>query len=358
MNVLATGMNPADANALKRKPRVDLFQVFPEIVKVLKAEGDNVVWRRLRVGVPMLPRTGAILISMMLPRSLNCPYAFSAVWTISEALRLDLPLVLYFTDWAFYNAHVEFRSILREGKPYFYKQMGGFPQYPESEAAIEENAEALLEVCRQYGDPQSKLWQKAAVVAPMYTNWGNKKIVQRLLPGANPVHRLDPTPPFLRYLDEYGPATQPSDIADREKRWILPSLLKTNTWMDDQKLQWPVDRFGPKGYDVLAHEGEVNRQYGLRVGAICPPYPTAGSGWWRSRWIHAARAQSVLLCGSMDDDAAGRAYRFNGEQYESMSDARLRRAAMEQQETMYEFLQKDWGVFRDQVYAPFREAGA
>lgn len=355
-SIYATGMNPADCGSLKRRPRVELFQAVTPMMHVLK-ERDNLTWRVTRVGDELPADLDAMLVSVMLPRSLNCPFALGTMWAISEALRREIPLVIYLTDWAFSFTHREFASIVRAGRDYFSKTIGGFLQYQEDPIEIEKHAERLLEVCEQYANPASPLWGKSQVLIPKYTNWGDVRVVQRMLPGAHPVSILDPTPAFLHYLDSAERQPILWDVEDRVKQWILPSLLKNYEWVDQQRLTWRVERFGPKKMTVLESERAVQMEYRRNVGAVCPPYNHEGSGWWRSRWIHSARARCILLCGAVDDLAAGEAYQFTGQEYESADYPRLRRYADDQAETMEALIQRDHEVFVEQVYAPFRKAG-
>lgn len=359
MNIFATGMNPADANALKRAPRVALFQAFVEMMNQMKANKENVVcWRRHRVGDPLPPDTHAVIVSSMLPRSLNCPYALGVVWAMAQALEQKIPLVIYLTDWAFFKATGEFKSIAKQGQSYFSKEIGGSLQYNESPEAIERHGEALLDICQQYATDGSNLWKHSQILVPRYTNWGDVSIVQRLLPaGANPVFTMDPTPLFVRYLEQPEIRTPIWGMEDREKRWILPSLLKDDRWLVNQNLRWPVERYGPKGFYVLPTERDIHAEYRRSVGALCPPYPTVGSGWWRSRWIHSAKARSILLCDPVDAKRAGIAYLLNGRQIETLDNVQLRIVAEGQRERMEQLFQTDMGVFFDQMYAPFRAAG-
>lgn len=356
MKVYATGMNPADCGALKRRPRVALFQAVTPMMDVLR-DTSYLVWKETRVGDEIDNDVDAILVSVMLPRSLNCPYALGAMWAISEAIRREIPLVLYMTDWAFSYTHREFASIAKAGQEYFYKTIGGFPQYAESPDMIHQYGHRLLEVCEQYANPASPLWANAQVLIPKYTNWGDVQVVQRMLPGANPVHILDPTPAFVKYLDEAKRQPILWEMCDRARQWILPSLLKNYEWVDQQRLTWPVERFGPKKMLVLESERAVQMEYRRNMGAVCPPYNHEGSGWWRSRWIHSARAKSILLCGAVDDLAAGEAYQFTGQEYEAADFAGLTKYAADQQETMYGLLQWHQDYFVEQVYAPFKKAG-
>lgn len=358
MRIYATGMNPADANALKRLPRVAIFQAFVEMMNVMKERDHKLTWKETKVGDDLPHDTDAVIVSVLLPRSLNCPYALGAMWAIKEALRKEIPLVLYLTDWQFFRARSEFRSIAKAGMPYFSKLIGGALQYKEDPQMIKRHGEDLLSVCRQYDDPNSQLWQRAQVLVPKYTNWGDMRIIKGYLPGANPVLPMDPSPLFVKYLTGGGnkEITVPH-MSDRKQRWLLPSLLTDNTWLDKQKLQWPVERYGPKGSPVVANEREVQKLYVEGTGALCPPYPTEGSGWWRSRWIHSALAGSVLLAGSADQLEVGEEYIHTAREYESMTATKLMNVAFSQTARMSEILQLDMDVLTEQIYAPFRKAG-
>ena len=357
MKILVTGMNPADTNTLVRGSRVPIFQAFVEAMKFLQERGESLDWRRVMVGEKIPSDTDAVIVSSMLPRSMNCRYALGAMWTIGEALHKEIPLVIYLTDWAFFKASYEFASIARAGSDYFSKKIGGVLQYPEDPAMIERYSENLLWVCHAYGKRNSKLWRNAQVLVPKYAHWGNPRIIQRELPGAHPINGIDPTPLLLRYLnDDPRVATPPLDIARRHKHWILPTLSKDETWELRQNLTWPIDRFGPKKLPVLEDEREVQLAYRRRVGALCPPYPTVGSGWWRSRWIHSALARSVLLADPQDGNLLGPAYSFSGSSYEAMSTDSLRDAADGQRDSMELFMQKDIEWFANELYAPFNRA--
>lgn len=355
MRIYATGMNPVDCNALKRSPRVELTQNFVEMINHLNSEGEEVTWRATKVGDELPEITDAVIVSMLLPRSLNSPYALGAIWTISEALRRQIPLVLYMADWAFYKAAGEYRSIVKAGNSYFSKEIGGSPQYRESPEMIAKHGGELMQICRQYTLHESHLWKVAQISVPKYTHWGNMDILQNQLPGANPIHAYDPTPLFMRNTLglEKWPELEPPYI--REKRWMFPSLLTSHPWVDKQGLHWPVDRFGPKGHQVVT-EREILPLYRERMGAIAPPYYTVGSGWWRSRWLHSALAGSVLLCDSTDAIQVGEEYRNFGTGYEAMSDSALRRVAEAQRARIHRFAQMDMSVLNDQIYGPFRKA--
>jgi hypothetical protein len=67
MNIYATGMNPADSNALKREPRVAIFQAFVEMIKYVRSMGNNVTWRETKVGDDLPPDTDVVIVSSMLP---------------------------------------------------------------------------------------------------------------------------------------------------------------------------------------------------------------------------------------------------------------------------------------------------
>lgn len=355
MNIYATGMNPVDCNALKRSPRVELTQNFVEMMQYLRGQGERLSWRATKVGDNIPSEIDVVIVSMLLPRSLNSPYALGALWTISEALRRDIPLILYMADWAFYKAHGEYRSIVKAGNSYFSKEIGGSPQYRESVDMIAKHGGELMQVCRQYTMWESHLWKRAQIVVPKYTNWGDMDILQNLLPGANLIQTYDPTPLFMKNTLGYDEWPELPPVEIRGRRWMFASLLTAHPWVDKQNLHWPVDRFGPKGHTVVT-EKEILPLYRERAGAIAPPYQTDGSGWWRSRWLHAALAGSVLLCGSGDQLEMGEWYRFWGYQYEDMTNSRLQFTAEGQREIMRSVTQLDMSILHEQVYDPIRKA--
>jgi hypothetical protein len=336
---------------------VALFQAFVEAMEFYRQQGHHLTWKATKVGDPIPPGTDAVIVSVMLPRSLNCPYALGVMWAMSEALRLEVPLVVYLTDWAFFRASNEFKSIAKAGQPYFSKKIGGSLQYNEDPDMIQKHGEALLDLCRQWNDDTSLLWKRAAVMVPKYTNWGDMKIIQKHLPGADVIFPMDPTPIFLRYIQDDPNPTYVWKMECRNCKWLLPSLLKNDDWVEKQNLRWPVQRYGPKGFEVLATERDIQAEYRLHVGAICSPYPTVGSGWWRSRWIHAAIAKTVLLCDRVDGIQVGPAYLHSGQAYESATLPELAEIAQDQSAALYPLLQPNLDVLKLQLDRAFHRAG-
>ena len=359
MNIYATGMNPVDANTLRRKPRVKLFQAFVEMMKYFEDQNHQVIWQRTKVGDEIPPNTDVVIVSSMLPRSMNCPYALGVMWTMSECIKRDIPMVLYLTDWAFYAAANEFKSIARAGGDYFFKTIGGKPQYAEDEWHIRKHSDQLLELCSQYGRAKSKFWKHVQILVPRYTNWGDIRFVQDYLPGGNrPIREFDPTPIFLDYLDDDNHRPYDKSMWNRERQWVLPSLLKSDIWTANLGIQWPIQRYGPKKEQVLDTERDVQYAYMRSVGALCPPYVHEGSGWWRSRWIHSAKAGSILLCGITDAHYAGAAYKLSGPQVETMDGDTLMLTAKAQKERMQSLLQTSHDLMDDQLWKAIKGAGA
>lgn len=351
MYVYATGMNPVDCNALKRAPRVAIFQAFEVIIDQLKENGHEVTWKATKVGDKIPHDVDAIIVSSMLPRSLNCPYALGVMWAMSEAIRREIPLIIYLTDWAFFRSNSEFKSIAKAGVPYFSKKIGGALQYNEDPDMIVKHGDELVEICRQYAHGGA-IWQEAEIMVPKYTNWGSMEIVKNYLPYAKRIHPMDPTPVFVRYLLDGG-IDLPVMNQNGGKQWILPSLLNDDTWLNKQSLTWPVARYGPKEFPVVSSEKAVQELYRNFAGALCPPYPTEGSGWWRSRWIHSAISGSCLYAGFGDQLEAGEPYRITPANVERTNDAGRLRIAQGQRELMWNKLQLDPEVLTHQVANAF-----
>jgi hypothetical protein len=106
-----------------------------------------------------------------------------------------------------------------------------------------------------------------------------------------------------------------------------------DTWLEKKTIEWPVEivgsrklvrKYGGQRFDT---EADVLSFYNEHWGILSPPYPHAGSGWWRSRFMYAARVKSILVTDKGEGKPLGAPYSLTIRQVESMSDAELAGAA-------------------------------
>lgn len=91
---------------------------------------------------------------------------------------------------------------------------------------------------------------------------------------------------------------------ERERHWIHAAWEDQRKWIAAQDLRWNVETYGRRSNGAIAKLSlpELMNRYAERWGALVHPYPHAGSGYFRSRLVHALRGGALL--GVNEKDAA------------------------------------------------------
>ena len=117
-----------------------------------------------------------------------------------------------------------------------------------------------------------------------------------------------------------------------------------DTWLERKNPDWQVEIVGSRklikklGGQRFAAEQDVLEFYNRHWGILSPPYPHAGSGWWRSRFLYAAHVGSILVTDKGEGDPLGDAYKLKIPDVEKMSDIELHEAAMAQQAALAPYI--------------------
>jgi len=144
-----------------------------------------------------------------------------------------------------------------------------------------------------------------------------------------PIEALDPSSTIYDTLETVTPA----DAATKKRSWVLGALMPHDTWLERKSPAWPVEIVGSRklirkyGGQRFQTEADVLGFYNDHWGILSPPYPHAGSGWWRSRFMYAARVGSILVTDKGEGDPLGAPYKLTIRQVEAMNDAELKEAA-------------------------------
>jgi hypothetical protein len=178
-------------------------------------------------------------------------------------------------------------------------------------------------------------------------DWGDKSILHRVL-GTNNVFNMDLTP---YVLDGYGITAQ--NTSTKSRTHMLASLGDFRSWVKRNKLTWPVSYFGCTaipGSVKLDSELDVFNECGKHWSILCPEYGTAGSGWFRIRYIYSALQGCTIHGSDKDLLALGIEPRFA----EELSDLELQNYADEQRTAI---LNHAWtkSIFDERLDAIVRE---
>jgi hypothetical protein len=365
-----SGFTALQINTEKRT--IQKIDVPASIAKALRESGHEVDWRKITPGED-LSSYDVLWINLAPLNSLNGRQgAMGALYALSSGI----PCVGFFDDWQFNTVFNGARALIRKPAMLYKHLLVGTEHRGDegatyfSRADIEAAVERIREVnpaaakkCyieRYYmmdNDENIKPWEKRLVqaatdlvdkrweagmvpVCPMY-GFGDRSIVRKRMPiELGPIEALDPTATVM-------PTLQPvvaKPAADKKRAWVLGALMPHDTWLERKSPEWPVEIVGSRklikklGGQRFDTEQDVLEFYNHHWGILSPPYPHAGSGWWRSRFLYAAHVGSILVTDKGEGDPLGDAYKLKIADVEKMSDSELAAAAIAQQEALKPYI--------------------
>jgi hypothetical protein len=118
---------------------------------------------------------------------------------------------------------------------------------------------------------------------------------------------------------------------ERERAWILASLVSKDNWFNKQTFKWNVKRFGNvKEKQPRLKEHELFEEYKKVWGMISPPHyhTMKGSGWWRVRYKIAQDAGNIIFAHPEEAKVLGLNFDLN--KIESCSNEELENIYKEQ----------------------------
>lgn len=329
MRVLFTGFTTLQCSPERRPGITQKLDVPALIADRLRALGHEVDWHKVSLG-ENLDRYDAAWINLAPPPSINVGKGcLGAMW----ALCSGLPAVGFLDDWQFPYTLRGAQNYVRHPERLYVRVGGKRLLFGETDETTKKYHDQLIAGFAAYMGPR---WEAGLVpVCPTYS-WGDKSIIQRRMPAyVNPISTLDPSVITKRHLLETGDLTsQP-----RERAWQMGSLAKHAEWLDRVRGRalWPVSAFGHRGAGGtrLATETDVCRRYAAAWGVLSQPYPHAGCGWWRSRFIYAAWVGSVLVADKGEAADLGPAYAPSLEEVEELTNDELAKLAGEQRAALF-----------------------
>lgn len=346
-----TGCTSIQITPERKNGLISKIDVPKSIVEAMEAMGHTVDWRKVTPGED-LSGYDAAWVNLAPINSLNGRAgAMGALYTLGSGL----PCVGFFDDWQFSAVFNGMRALVRrpemltkyllvgsargdEAATYFSRAEA----YAAYERVLTRTPDAkgkcyveryyfkdrdedvvpwaahLVNVAQSFNQTR---WDQGMVpVVPMYA-WGDRTGVRKRLPKVfPPVEPLDPSSTIYPLIAPHTPL--PPD--EKKREWILGALMPHDAWVDKKEWAWPIQYTGAKkmkarGGERLKTESDVIDRYNQVWGILSPPYPHAGSGWWRSRFMYAAKIGSVLVCDKGEGDPLGDAYRYRPAQIEQMS---------------------------------------
>jgi hypothetical protein len=370
MKVLMSGFTALQINTEKRT--IQKIDVPASIAQALRESGHEVDWRKITPGED-LSSYDVLWINLAPLNSLNGRQgAMGALYALSSGI----PCVGFFDDWQFNTVFNGARALMRKPEMLYKHLLVGTEHRGEegatyfSRADIEAAVERIREVnpeaakkCyieRYYmmdNDENIKPWEKRLVqaatdlidarwaagmvpVCPMYS-FGDRSIVRKRMPDdVGLIEALDPTATIIPTMQGV------TELAATEKKhaWVLGALMPHDGWLERKALTWPVEIVGSRklikklGGQRFDTEKDVLEFYNNHWGILSPPYPHAGSGWWRSRFLYAAHVGSILVTDKGEGDPLGDAYKLKIADVEKMSTDELAEAALAQRTALAPYI--------------------
>jgi hypothetical protein len=263
----------------------------------------------------------AILLGLVPFYSVAGHFVNSALFCLSYALDHGIPLVVYVDDWRFYQLFSNLKSIGKNPQQLVKPFFKGRDMHAEAVEDLD-NLAALVDMLH------TKPWPVTLVPA---FSWGDHARLKAQLLNSPDVVFAD-----ISALAEEHPAPEPP--VKRERGWVLGTVSNQLEWLDGLNLTWPVHHFGGKASRATAKlsEAELVRKYFENAGVLSPPYEKIlGTGWWRNRFVHAARSRAILLCDPGEAPELGPAYDLSAEAVERMTALDLAALSAEQRDIFF-----------------------
>jgi hypothetical protein len=274
------------------------------VKNALQEHGFIVDHRAVRVG-ESLDDYDLVIVDANDPRGSKTQHHLGALWALVQDWTDGPPVCI---NWDHWDIKRIFRGMLNEIDPI------GTPSGPRKWVS---EAKMYAEVLEMQGERWGEgYWQQGLCCA---FRWGDH---ERILSKTN-----------LDSLFLFDPSQDQPTLAEEshQKRrvWVLAALTNHQKWVDSLGLKWPVEYYGAVSGQRIDRD-DLLHLYSESWGILSPPYYHAGSGYWRARIVHSAKAGCVLGCG--DKEVPYWAYGDDLRAYESFDDATLRHVAEKQQE--------------------------
>ena len=321
MKILFTGSTAKqvcdDAHKRARVKRIDDCSI---ICNSLRKQGFDIDRRRVEWGED-LSEYGLAIIGL---GPFGSPNTSKQIFKALYAMSAVKNVIVFYEDWKINEVISSYKNMLTEGtlKRHLSKKWSNGSPFYLGVDNPNFNTETVKEQIQNVIDG------KFDALIPAF-DWGNKEIIRKVIKSKN-IFNLDLTPYVLENWDV--PLTV--EQKPKMKKHMLASLASHTRWVDRLNLQWDVDYYGAKSIKsapLLATETDVFNKCGEYWSILCPRYPTAGSGWFRIRWIYSAIWKSIIIPNEKDSLALGLPHYDN---IEIMSDDELKHVAEEQAEAI------------------------
>jgi hypothetical protein len=307
------------------------YEVVSDVfARALRDGGHDVEHREYQPGED-LTQYNVVFLGLVPFFSVAGQYVLPAMLCLASAEKAGVPVVAYVDDWRFWQSFNNLRSIRKNPqqlvKPFF-----------DNRALVREARDDLAPFTAIIDRLMDQPWP--VTVAPAY-RWGDHARLKAMLQSSPDVVLTDPTP----YLTKYP---QPAQLPVKTRAWVLATASDQRPWLEKHDINWPVHHFGGRASKAPRQltEAEVVEEYYRHWGVLSPSYgyKVTSTGWWRSRFVFAARAGAILVCDPAEAADLGEPYQAVTGLVEELTDRELSRLAEAQQDAL-----RPWMIVKEQV---------
>jgi hypothetical protein len=313
VKILVTGMTPQQGGRL---PDIGYMTLTDCMIKLMTDLGHSVDARPVTANEP-LEEYELIIAGLCSPFSVSGRHIYGVMSILDRYWRTGkIPVLSLIDDWEMHQIDQNSRSACREmnrlRRPSVFAARPGYDW-----AMTTEGMDALTRVIHRVtetGYPPA--------IFPAF-GWGDHRVFQTQVT-AEAYYCLDltcytPPYPFTRVWP-----------ADRRREWVQATVKDHLGFAEAQGCEWPLNIIGggmtKRIPGSMVRERDVVAEYGKCWGVLSPFYRRiAASGWWRNRFVYAARTRTILYCNPREAPQLGEVYQLpisaiegctNGQLYE------------------------------------------
>lgn len=307
MKILLSGMMKVQA----RHPRPGFFgSGIVALNEALKKAGHSVDWRKIEYG-EKLDQYKLLILGL----GAIGDFSNQFLYQIIAASRYDNVLYLI-DDWRANKALSGIRDneLFRD-----FLLKNGTGKHVNRDMIVKDQKK--LEKLRE------EMFRRKTNLLGSFFEFGDRSIILEGTPFTSTTS-YDPSSFLYKYRLEKAEVDIPEN---RMKRWIYGSLADHSRWHSKLGATWPIVAHLRKNGNFLT-EPELLQRYATSTGMLAPCYQASGSGWWRPRYIHAARTLTSMHGDESEANGFGEGYYRDVAEIEAMSKNQRREFATVQHE--------------------------
>lgn len=314
MKVLITGFTTRMVNSQRLKN--NYLTCEPVLAEALGQHLGHEVDHRAVTPGEDLDKYDLAILGICGIQSRAAAHAAGTAWAFETAKRH----LLFCGDWSIEVAGFDFQNALEHWERYMKFSSSSWGYSPADGDRIRTMLTSILQ-------------QPQPLLAPFFP-WGKHELILQNKNNRTKKRNLPKTQLFPWDPSPFCEMPQLEVNRERVPRWIYASLQDHDDWLatHERGLKWPVVHYEKNN---KISEAELLKEYAASWGILAPGYKSAGSGWWRARYNHAAHVGAIMVCDFRDSVVMEAPYWPTAPDVEHMSPDELKTLAQEQRDWFF-----------------------